>query len=283
LANVPLRNTSGGIVASELPVGKHKVVYSASTDCQVGEAEAHFVVKDLTAPVAICDDELNISVGGSGIARVTVQDVDEGSWDNCQLESLELRRKLDDCWTEYHIEVNNGADLTIAYDDANRRYVENHDGDDWFIEEFTNSHGEKGLRFYTYMDTQKMIVASYEPGKDGSNHYYTWWAQEVYFTCCDIATSLDDFVVLELKAVDKAGNKNICWMDVMVESKQVATCWAPADIAIACTDLNFDPADYDQVVAALGAAADLVTVDFNCAAVLSDTISWAPADCSEAY
>jgi hypothetical protein len=101
LANVPLRNTSGGIVASELPVGKHKVVYGASTDCQVGEAEAHFEVKDLTAPVAICDDELNISVGGSGIARVTVQDVDEGSWDNCQLESLELRRKLDDCLDAY--------------------------------------------------------------------------------------------------------------------------------------------------------------------------------------
>jgi hypothetical protein len=105
LANVPLRNTSGGIVASELPVGKHKVVYSASTDCQVGEAEAHFEVKDLTAPVAICDDELNISVGGSGIARVTVQDVDEGSWDNCQLESLELRRKLDDCLDAYLSEV----------------------------------------------------------------------------------------------------------------------------------------------------------------------------------
>jgi hypothetical protein len=265
LANVPLRNTSGGIVASELPVGKHKVVYGASTDCQVGEAEAHFEVKDLTAPVAICDDELNISVGGSGIARVTVQDVDEGSWDNCQLESLELRRKLDDCLDAYLSEVLGVSSL-----------------DDLQSEEFTNSHGEKGTRWFRYMDTQKMILISQEPGQDGGTlHYYSWWAQEVYFTCCDIATSLDDFVVLELKAVDKAGNKNICWMDVMVESKQVATCWAPADIAIACTDLNFDPADYDQVVAALGAAADLVTVDFNCAAVLSDTISWAPADCSE--
>jgi hypothetical protein len=265
LANVPLRRTTSGWIASGLPVGKHKVIYDVGTNCQQGAAEAEFEVKDLTAPVAICDDELNISVGGSGIARVTVQDVDEGSWDNCQLESLELRRKLDDCLDAYLSEVLGVSSL-----------------DDLQSEEFTNAHGEKGTRWFRYMDTQKMILISQEPGQDGGTlHYYSWWAQEVYFTCCDIATSLDDFVVLELKAVDKAGNKNICWMDVMVESKQVATCWAPADIAIACTDLNFDPADYDQVVAALGAAADLVTVDFNCAAVLSDTISWAPADCSE--
>jgi hypothetical protein len=265
LGNFPMQLTDEGWEVSAMPVGFYKVVYDVSTACQQGSAEAEFEVKDLTAPVAICDDELNISVGGSGIARVTVQDVDEGSWDNCQLESLELRRKLDDCLDAYLSEVLGVSSL-----------------DDLQSEEFTNAHGEKGTRWFRYMDTQKMILISQEPGKDGGTlHYYSWWAQEVYFTCCDIATSLDDFVVLELKAVDKAGNKNICWMDVMVESKQVATCWAPADIAIACTDLNFDPADYDQVVAALGAAADLVTVDFNCAAVLSDTISWAPADCSE--
>ncbi|WP_170254914.1 hypothetical protein, partial [Phaeodactylibacter luteus] len=41
-------------------------------------------------PVAVCDDQLNVSIGGGNIvpgqpalARVFAEDVDEGSWDNC--------------------------------------------------------------------------------------------------------------------------------------------------------------------------------------------------------
>ena len=53
-------------------------------------------VEDQIEPIAVCDDDLHISVGGDGIGYITDADVDEGSWDNCELTGRWISRKLAD-------------------------------------------------------------------------------------------------------------------------------------------------------------------------------------------
>jgi hypothetical protein len=42
-------------------------------------------VEDQIDPAAICNDQLNVTVGGGGYGRVFAHDVNEGSWDGCGL------------------------------------------------------------------------------------------------------------------------------------------------------------------------------------------------------
>jgi hypothetical protein len=83
-----------------IPFGNHYFRYVASDDCG-SETELYcpFEVTDQMAPVAICDDQLNVSIGGGNImpgqpagARIFAHDVDEGSWDNCGSVTLQVFR-----------------------------------------------------------------------------------------------------------------------------------------------------------------------------------------------
>ncbi len=99
---------------SGLPVGCHAFRYWVTDGCgNQTDITVPFVIVDKVAPVAVCDDDLNISIGGQGYARVYAEDIDEGSWDNCGPIRIEVRRLVtedDNCnaissyftsWGEY--------------------------------------------------------------------------------------------------------------------------------------------------------------------------------------
>jgi len=50
-------------------------------------------VVDDVAPVAVCDLDTRISLGSNGLGRVYVAAFDDGSYDNCELASVEIARK----------------------------------------------------------------------------------------------------------------------------------------------------------------------------------------------
>ncbi len=97
--------TNGGTLEG-LPLGETQVEITAKDQCLNASTKLITItVEDDTAPIAICDDELHISLGADGTARVSAADVDEGSYDNCGIASLEIRR-IDGClgesaWDEY--------------------------------------------------------------------------------------------------------------------------------------------------------------------------------------
>ena len=79
---------------SGIPVGDHRFKYHVVDACDnEAELECDFRVVDEVEPVAICDDDLNISIGGQGYARVYAEDVDEGSYDNCGPVTIDVRRE----------------------------------------------------------------------------------------------------------------------------------------------------------------------------------------------
>ena len=85
-----------------LEIGDYKFRYIVTDECgNTTIQECHFRVADLSDPVAICLPGLNVSVGGFGLARIYWHQVDYGSYDNCGIDSILVRRVYtsdpDDC------------------------------------------------------------------------------------------------------------------------------------------------------------------------------------------
>ncbi|MDX2067888.1 MAG: PKD-like domain-containing protein, partial [Haliscomenobacter sp.] len=199
-----------------LPVGKHLMVidafdgcYNASTACFV------FEVKDKIAPVMKCDDDLHITLSNAngytnGYAQVSAADIDEGSWDNCKMAWIAVRRNVPaSCAASfiakgYDTNGNGTLDPLPADKDYSKAdgFDRNGDGD---IEDFGETFILKGGKLMT-------------PLQD-----------IVEFFCCD----LSERVTIELWGADTADNPataadetnyNYCWDDVLIEDKVAPTC-----------------------------------------------------------
>ena len=89
-------------ISELLPVGDHIVRYRYIDDCgNFGETDVNVTIVDGTPPVAICEDGLNVSVTSSvspdpnasaGIAILTPEVIDNGSYDDCSGVSLAIAR-----------------------------------------------------------------------------------------------------------------------------------------------------------------------------------------------
>ncbi len=78
---------------SGIPIGCHTFRYTVTDECgNVATKSCSFCVVDETEPFAVCNDDLNISIGGDGHARIYKESIDEGSWDNCNVAQIQVRR-----------------------------------------------------------------------------------------------------------------------------------------------------------------------------------------------
>lgn len=253
LTEVVQGSTGGPVVAtilpgksryvSGIPVGCHFFKYTVTDACGNKEiVYCPFQVEDKIEPIAVCDDNLTISIGGQGLARIYAKDIDEGSSDNCGLIRIEVRRRI--------LAGKNYECLDIFDYNKNGKVI----GDE--VKESTQFG---------------------DPDGTGANQtfYYTPWAEFVDFTCCDMT----DDVRIELRVWDdrngdgKAGNEiektfcdgtvadvkdnsNVCWLDVLIEDKLPAYCVAPLPKSIDCDKLplNFDPENSAQMTTLFGTA-----------------------------
>ncbi len=98
-------NDGNAEISSAIPVGDHVLRYTVRDDCgNEEEFDFDFSVVDRTAPVAICEDGLNISItagqsqtdeASTGIAILTPEMIDNGSYDDCNGVSLFIARVND--------------------------------------------------------------------------------------------------------------------------------------------------------------------------------------------
>lgn len=108
LPNAPNR------IVSDIPVGCYRFRYTVEDECgNETVRECSFCVEDRVNPAAACDDTLNISIGPNGVARLFATSFEEGSYDNCGIDSFLIRREVRqeaDCnpvapfftpWSEY--------------------------------------------------------------------------------------------------------------------------------------------------------------------------------------
>ncbi|MFT5015803.1 MAG: hypothetical protein ACI92C_000537 [Neolewinella sp.] len=89
-------------ISELLPAGNHLIRYRYIDDCgNFGETDVNIRIEDGTPPVAICEGGLNVSVTSStspnpnasaGIAIITPEMIDAGSYDDCSNVSLAIGR-----------------------------------------------------------------------------------------------------------------------------------------------------------------------------------------------
>ncbi len=186
--------------ASGVPTGVNYFVYTVTDICgnQAVSDPCVFKVEDKVEPVAICGDNLNVSLGGSGLARLLPEDIDKGSRDNCGTIKGRLRRHLSENCLEEYLQSFYGLssqDLEVA---GNALLY----------------NGEPVL----YLE---------------SGQYYTPWKEDVFLTCCDIGST----VRVELQVTDAVGNQNTCAVEVLVEDKITPQCLPPSNREADCRSL----------------------------------------------
>lgn len=87
----PLINGNGG--TTTLPIGYHTLVYRATDACgNSTEKSINVWVEDLTPPVAVCDQNTVVGLTSDGTAWVHASSFDNGSYDECQLSKMLVKR-----------------------------------------------------------------------------------------------------------------------------------------------------------------------------------------------
>lgn len=226
--NYPVSN---GFITG-LTVGRHRLILTINDGCYNPVVDSiEFFVRDLIAPVVKCDDELRISLSNTpgyqtGYGKLTAEDVDEGSWDNCgKFRWLRVRRVVpQNCVTMFlsGYDTNNNGKLDPL--PANG---------DWTLADGVDLNGDGDMADFgeTFILKEGKLLTPLGPF--------------VEFFCCDLGAQ----VVVELWAEDLAGNRNHCWMDILVEDKTAPICVAPWDQTIYCTDACLGKL-YDRVASA---------------------------------
>ena len=86
-----LKNQNGGICKT--PVGRDTIIYRAYDACYNESSDTMIItVEDHTAPVVICDRETVVSLSIDPITHVYATTFDDGSYDDCHIDSMLVRR-----------------------------------------------------------------------------------------------------------------------------------------------------------------------------------------------
>jgi len=115
-------NTNGGLIS--LPVGVHHVIYNVYDQCyNLTQVDLIVTVLDKTAPVAICQKNTTVSLNSSGEADAPALSFDSGSYDDCGVAKLQIRRLFnDDFGSTVHFECNDldsiGIDVVLEVTDV---------------------------------------------------------------------------------------------------------------------------------------------------------------------
>ncbi len=81
-----------------LDPGDNVINYVVSDDCyNSASCDMTITIRDLTEPVAICEQTTVVSLTDSGLAVAYASTFDNGSWDECGISDMQVRRMTSDC------------------------------------------------------------------------------------------------------------------------------------------------------------------------------------------
>jgi hypothetical protein len=213
--NYTIVSTTNGPNVIGLPIGKHRMKIIGHDGCNNRDSvTVYFDVIDNVSPVMICDDEIKVTLTGNNSSnyfvlgnssdadlerhmssRLYVEDIDEGSRDNCTIDSMYVRRKFN--WTN-----------CSAYLRTNMEY-----------DVYSASGSSNGT-----VGTEDFEAVTGEPGM-----YFTpRGMQYVEYFCCDAGTGMVELWGSDTRHYNASGgNWNYCWSLITVEDKSAPYVSAP--------------------------------------------------------
>ncbi|MEE9373490.1 MAG: cohesin domain-containing protein [Saprospiraceae bacterium] len=195
--------TTGGVL--NIPLGLDTVIYTAFDDCHNVTTDTIIIeVADETAPVMICKEFVTVSLSNNSRVKLPAQSANNGSFDDCTMESLCIARMVDLNGFDSLRMSGNGGLLT--------------DGTAYVV--LDSLIGACGRQFY----------------KSGTINGIDYIVKSDICTphveyCCEDG-GIQDTVVL--RAIDHKGNANQCMVQVNVQDKRRPILHCPPDITIDC-------------------------------------------------
>jgi len=102
-----------------LPVGNYTLTYIVKDACNNSSTcQSVLIIKDLAPPSAICNQFTKVAIDGFGKGRIFAPSLNNGSVDNCNISSLEIRRKEANCG--FH--TNFGPFIDFCCDDVGKQH-----------------------------------------------------------------------------------------------------------------------------------------------------------------
>ena len=259
----PLIVGNGG--TTSLPVGMHTLTYTASDDCgNTATAQITVTVEDLTPPVPVCDQNTTISVSTDGQAWVHANVFDDGSYDECQLAKMLVRRmgedpcdcegpKFDDFITlgefngHYYVLSRHkiearlankhglalGGYLNIAETSGEREWINN-----------AVAHVNDTLGYLSNVNGNVFVDianggALKAVGNTNDKYHYVieleercGWSSYAKFCCEDV----DSTIMVAFRVVDKACNYNDCMVNAYIQDKLPPMVVCPPNIDTVCSN-----------------------------------------------
>jgi len=87
-------------ILSNAALGAHTITYNVADECgNIATGSFNISVVDNVNPIAICDQHTTVGIGSNGYASVPASVFDDGSYDNCGITSISVRRMTDACNT----------------------------------------------------------------------------------------------------------------------------------------------------------------------------------------
>jgi len=205
-------------------------------------------IEDKISPVMKCDDKLNITLDNQGNGFVAAKDLDEGSWDNCKLMWVKVRRPVSDACVATIlkfprvIDANNNGKID-PYDPSKGLQDLNGNGkaDDY---DYIDLNSDRIPQLEEYFTIGEYFTKNPPATGNGSGMIMTPLMDTVPFFCCDGSA-----LMVELWGQDKFGNRNYCWNNIQVDDKTPIACSAPWEVTIHCDDKNLAFID-DKVLSA---------------------------------
>ena len=256
-----------------LPVGIHKAIYTVYDRCGNNAKDTlDIIVEDNTAPVAICDDIPTIGLNSNGEAWVPASVVDDGSYDECQLKTLVVRRMTNTaCTTPCPTPEFQGFRLIGERGTgASKRwyYLSQHAATPKIAAKMATALGGYLVQYSAQERTEvRAFVHTYAPNlrylingiqKDSTvgnsspipalatdtlryvleiENPCNTFSTHVKFCCSDVNSSPKQMVIL--RAIDASGNFNDCMVGVEVQDKIGPSITCPADRTVFC-DFAYD-------------------------------------------
>ena len=76
-----------------IPFGTHPIIFVAEDDCgNISTDTVSITVNDGVSPTVICEQNLVVSLTQDGTAWAFANTFDDGSHDNCAIDSMRVRR-----------------------------------------------------------------------------------------------------------------------------------------------------------------------------------------------
>jgi len=224
----------------DFPLGRNYVVYTAFDACHNTALDTAIVdVIDKTAPVTVCKEFLVVGISADGTVRVPSTAFDNGSYDDCGLETTCVVRMDDlDAFDALDTDSDGWVLLSSLDDMACGRD----------FSDYATERGEgKNIAYYLHRDDLCQ--------------------KNIWFCCTDDddadeqPTSNEDVMVV-FRAIDHYGNSNECMVFVDIQDKTRPAITCPPDVTVDC-DLPLPSIDDAILGEFVNISADPLTAYFG--------------------